>query len=218
VEKEMKKEDLLKLGLDETSATKVAEASTEELKGYIPKARFDEVNDANKQFKTDLAERNTQFEELKKTAGASEDLKKQITDLQAANKTKETEYEGKIKQMQINAALEKDLSKVGITGDVKIKAVKALLDLEKAELDGDSIKGLGDQLKKLQEGEDSKFLFGGSSNNNQGQFKGMKPGVSGEPKTSLDDLNTQYQEALKSGNTAKTIMLKNKIFEEQNKK
>ena len=41
----MKKEDFLKLGLTEELAVKAAEASTEELKGFIPKNRFDEVNE-----------------------------------------------------------------------------------------------------------------------------------------------------------------------------
>ena len=41
----MKKEDLMKIeGMTDDLATKIAEASAEELKGYIPKTRFDEVN------------------------------------------------------------------------------------------------------------------------------------------------------------------------------
>ena len=35
--KTMKKEDLVKLGLDEETAKKVADASAEELKGFIPR-------------------------------------------------------------------------------------------------------------------------------------------------------------------------------------
>jgi hypothetical protein len=174
----MKKEDLVKLGLDETTAAKVADASTEELKGYIPKARFDEVNDANKQFKTDLAERNTQLEELKKTAGASEELKKQIETLQTANTTKEAEFNAKIMQMQIDTALKEQLSGVGVTGDVKVKMVKAILDLEKPEIVEGKIKGLDDQLKKLQEAEETKGMFAAQGKGQQ-TFKGMKPGESG---------------------------------------
>ena len=167
----MKKEDLVKLGLDETLATKVADASVEELKGFIPKARFDEVNDTNKQLKTDLTERNSQLEELKKTSGASEDLKKTIETLQASNTAKETEFNTKIKQIQIDNAVEKAL--LGAKAK-NIKAVKALLDLETAELDGENVKGLEDQLKKLFETEDTKFLFDQTSG--KPNFKGTKPG------------------------------------------
>ncbi len=43
----MKKEDLLKLeGMSEQLAEKIAEQSKEELKEYIPKTRFNEVNEA----------------------------------------------------------------------------------------------------------------------------------------------------------------------------
>lgn len=38
----MRKEDFVKMGIDEETAKKLETASLEELKGYIPKARFDE--------------------------------------------------------------------------------------------------------------------------------------------------------------------------------
>ena len=44
--KTMKKEDFVKLGMDEELAAKCEAASLEELKGFIPKSRFDEVNNA----------------------------------------------------------------------------------------------------------------------------------------------------------------------------
>ena len=44
----MTKEQLLEMGLSEEQADKVLAAHKEELKGYIPKARFDEVNNAKK--------------------------------------------------------------------------------------------------------------------------------------------------------------------------
>ena len=56
------------------------------------------------------------------------------------------------------------------------KAVKALLNLEKAELDADgNVKGLADQIKALQTAEDSKFMFGSSAPT----MKGAKIGESG---------------------------------------
>lgn len=210
----MKKEDLIKLGLDEVVAQKVADASNEELKGFIPKTRFDEVNESKKQLEKDVAARDVQLETLKNSTGDVEVLKKSITDLQTQNSTEKSNYETQMKKFQIDNAVEKALTGAKAKN---IKAVKALLDLEKAELDGEGIKGLSEQLKKLQEGEDSKFLFDIQVAGKQ-QFKGVKPGESGEQRTSIDDLNTQYNEAVKSGNTVKVVMLKNKIFEEQNKK
>ena len=57
--------------------------------------------------------------------------------------------------------------------------MKALLDLDKAELDADgSVKGLADQIKKLASAADSGFMFETKGQNN---FEGFKPGESGDP-------------------------------------
>lgn len=166
----MKKEDFLKLGLTEEQAEKAAQASAEELKGFIPKTRFDEVNDSKKQLETDIKTRDKQLNDLKKVD--AEALQAEIEKLQGENKTAKEKYETDLKQIQINNAVEKALTAAKAKN---ITAVKALLDLEKAELDGDSIKGLESQLKKLQESDDSKFLFD-AENKNTNPFKGTKPG------------------------------------------
>lgn len=173
--KTMKKEDLVKLGLDEETAKKVADASAEELKGFIPKARFDEVNTEKKNLETTLTERNAQLETLKNSTGDVEGMKKQIEQLQADNKTKDEAHASEIKQLKIDSAVAAALTGAKAKN---AKAVKALLDLEKAELDDDgSVKGLADQIKKLTEAEDSKFLF--DTEKKKQTFKGAKPGESG---------------------------------------
>jgi polyhydroxyalkanoate synthesis regulator phasin len=86
--KTMKKEDLVKLGLDEETAKKVADASAEELKGFIPKARFDEVNTEKKNLEAAKATLEGQLESLKNSTGDVEAMKKQIETLQAENKAK----------------------------------------------------------------------------------------------------------------------------------
>lgn len=171
----MKKEDLIKLGLSEEMAQKVAEASAEELKGFIPKSRFDEVNEAKKKLEQDIKTRDEQLEELKKIDAAG--LKAEIEKLQQENKATKEKYEAELRQLRINNAVERAL----IASKAKnIKAVKALLDLENVELDEDgNIKGLDKQIKKLQESEDSSFLFDIQSSNKQ-QLKGFKPGESSD--------------------------------------
>lgn len=47
----VRKEDFIKLGLSEELAIQCAYYSKEELKGYIPKIRFDEVNNEKKKLK-----------------------------------------------------------------------------------------------------------------------------------------------------------------------
>ena len=132
----MKKEELVKLGLEEDMAQKVADSSAEELKGYIPKSRFDEVNEAKKTLENDIRTRDTQLEDLKKSAGDVEGLKSKISELQTANDTAKAEYENKIKQMKIDSAVDMALINAKARN---VKAAKALLNLENAELDGEKV-------------------------------------------------------------------------------
>ena len=104
----MKKEDFLKLGLTEEQATKAAEASAEELKGFIPKSRFDEVNEQKKKLEEDIKTRDKQLEELKKLD--AEGLKVQIEKLQEENKAAKEKYDAELKQIQINNAIDKSTS------------------------------------------------------------------------------------------------------------
>ena len=170
----MKKEDFVKLGIDEETAKKCETASQEELKGFIPKARFDEVNIAKNNAEALVKERDSQLETLKNSTGDVEAMKKQIEDLQADNKAKDEKHAAEIKQLKIDTAVDTAL------GNAKAKnkiAVKALLkDLDKAELaDDGTIKGLAEQLEALQKSDS--YLF--DAKESKKQFKGAAPGESG---------------------------------------
>ncbi|MEJ3717105.1 phage scaffolding protein [Paenibacillus polymyxa] len=168
----MNKEQFVALGLTEELATKAAEASAEELKGFVPKTRFDEVNEAKKQAEKDRDSVGGQLEELKKSAGASEELKTQIEKLQGENKATKDQYEAKLKEMSLNTALKLALN--GQTHDPDI--VASLIDKTKIELDDNgAVKGgLDDQLKGLRDSKS--FLFvPKEEGNTQPTFKGAKP-------------------------------------------
>lgn len=171
----MKKKELLELGLTEELAGKVEASHNEELKGYIPKARFDEVNDEKKTFKEALKERDNQLEELKKSTDV-EGMKKQIGELQAANVKKDEEHAAELKALKIDAAIDAALTAAKAKN---LKAVKALLDLDGADFDKDgNIKGLSEQVKKLSEAEDSGFLFEVADTGKKPPVKGAKPAES----------------------------------------
>ena len=194
----MKKEDLIKLGLDETLADKVAVASTEELKGYVPRERLKEATDAKKAAEDALKERDTQLETLKTSTGDTDALRKQIETLQADNKAKDETHQAEIKALQVNNAVAAALAEAKARNP---KAVQALLNLEKAELDADGkVKGLTEQLTKLKEAEDSKFLFDTGTKFN---LKGAKVGETGNEdgdhkvdisKMSYEELATYMEE------------------------
>lgn len=200
----MNKEKLIEMGLTEELATKVAK----ELDGnYVPKTRFNEVNTELKQAKDQVKERDSQLETLKKSLGDSEELKKQIETLQNENKTKDEAHAAEIKQIRIDAAVDKALSDAKAKN---LKAVKALLDLDKAEFSDDgTVKGLDVQIKTLSEAEDSKFLFDVTNTQNNQNSKGFVPGQKkdGVPGAS-SEYETRLAEARKNGNTLEAIKIK----------
>ena len=170
----MKKEELVKLGLTGEDADKVAKASEEELKGFVPKSRFDEVNEARKHAEDSVKERDKQIEGLKSSAGDAEKLKQQIDELQQANKEKDSNHALEIKKLKIDNAVDSALNAAKAKN---LKAVRALLDLDKAELDENgNVKGLAEQIKKLSEADDSKFMFESSG---KPKMKGAKTGEDG---------------------------------------
>jgi len=149
----MTKEQLIALGLTEEQATKAAGASQEELKTYIPKHRFDEVNEENKTLKTTVKDNATQLESLKTAAGSSEELKTQIATLQAENKKKDDEHQTQLKDLTLTNAI-----KIALAGKVHDEGLAAgLVDKTKLVIDGDKIVGLDEQIKGL--AESKKFLF-----------------------------------------------------------
>lgn len=150
----MTKDELMALGLDSDKAQKVID---DQAKNFVAKSRFNEVNEAKKGLEKQLSDQNKQLEDLKKTAGDNEALNKQIQDLQTANKEAQDKFDAQIRQMRIDHAVEDALNHAKARN---LKAVRALLDLDKAELDEDGhVKGLDKQIKALTDGEDTKFLF-----------------------------------------------------------
>lgn len=144
----LKKEELLELGLTEEQAEKVVNKATEVMKGYIPKARFDEVNNLKNEYQK-------QLEELQKSTANVEELKKQLQQVNEVMKQKEQEYEARIKDLQVDAAI-----KLALTGKVHdVDIVAGLIDKSKLEFDesGNITKGLDEQIQTLK--ETKAFLF-----------------------------------------------------------
>jgi len=150
------KELLKQAGVEEEKIDGIIANINKELpKHFIPKDKYNEVAEAKKQLEADIQERDKQLEILKNAAGNNEELRKQIDELQKANKEAAEEWQKKMSQMQLDFALERALMAAKAKNP---KAVKALLDLEKVKLDGDKLLGLDDQLKEIQKSDP--YLFG----------------------------------------------------------
>lgn len=150
----MKKEEFIKLGVDEKTAEKLEEASKSELSGYIPKSRFDEVNKSEKQLRDTISEYKNQLEELKSASGDNEELKNQIASLQEQNRKNEEEYQSKLKDLQITNAVKIAIGSTAHDSDI----VTGLIDKTKLIISEDGkLTGLSEQLKDLKESKP--FLF-----------------------------------------------------------
>lgn len=116
------------LGLDSETASKVEAVFKEILKdSYIPIARFNEVNESKKKLEETVSDRNKQIEDLGKTQGATDELKKQIEKLQAKNIADQKEWEASIKQMKTDKYIDDLLMENGILDAKYLPAVKAYL-------------------------------------------------------------------------------------------
>ncbi|ERM20334.1 phage scaffolding protein [Brevibacillus laterosporus] len=191
------KELLKNMGLNDEQITKIMGGVEEKYKGYVPKHRFDEVNEAKKQLETDLKDRDKQLTELKKSVGDNEDLKKQIETLQNDNKTKDEQYQAKIKDMQVSTAI-----KLALTGEAHDPdLISGLLDKSKIEIneDGTLKGGLDDQVKALRESK--AFLFVEKPQDKGFQFKGAQPAEgtrnNGDNKGQTDDFGKRLADFAK---------------------
>ncbi|MCY9760920.1 phage scaffolding protein [Paenibacillus alvei] len=171
----MNKEQFIALGFTEEQAEKAAAASQEELKGFVPKSRFDEVNEAKKQAEKDQDTLSGQLEELKKSAEASDGLKQQITTLQAENQNAKDQYESQLKDLKLNNAIS-----AALNGKVhNEKVVTGLINREKLIVGDDGkIVGLEEQLTKLKSSD--AYLFKDDSQQQQTP-PGFRVGGGGNP-------------------------------------
>ena len=169
----MNKEELLKLGLSEEQAEKVLSANAEQLKGFIPKSRFDEVDNTKKQLEKDLKDRDVQLENLKNSSGDVETMKLTIDNLQRDNKVAKDNFEAELAKFKLESAIDTTLLGSNV---INTRAVKALLDMNKIKLDGDVLIGINEQIEALKNAEDSKMLFKVTeTKQKEPNFSGVKP-------------------------------------------
>ncbi len=107
----MKRKFLEDMGLSKEQVDSILDENSQDI--GKAKAELTSVQTELQNAKTEIAglndqlsERDTQLSELKNSTGDVEALKKQISDLQTANKTKENEHKAEMKQLKIDMAVE----------------------------------------------------------------------------------------------------------------
>lgn len=191
----MTKKDFTDLGISEELATKAAEASKKELESYVQKSKYDLAVTEKETLEIQIKEHGKQLEELKKAAKGSEELEKKVKELQDNAAASKAKYEKQINDIQLNHAIDTALKEAKAKN---AKAVRSLLDMENIVLDDGKVKGLDKQIKKLQEAEDSKFLFESVADPKDG-----KPKIGG----SIDNANSSGigNGSADNGNGSKSI-------------
>lgn len=148
----MNKEQLQALGLTDEQISKILDG----FKGFVPPARFNEVNEAKKNAEQQLCERDKQLADLKKSMAGNDDLNQKIENLQAENKAAREKYERDLASYKVSNAIDLALTQHGAKNLI---AAKALINLESIKIDGDNITGIDEQIKKLESDKDTSFLF-----------------------------------------------------------
>lgn len=181
----MTKEELKALGLTDEQAAKIAEDYE---KNYVDKSKLAERDEELKTAKEESKTVKSELEKLKKDHKDNAELVKQLEEMKAAGEAREKEHAEKLEQMQFDALLEKTLvgSKAKNTA-----AVKALLDTSTLKRDGETIKGLDDQLKKIKESD--AYLFEEAK---APQIDGLKPPSSAGAQGETLTIAQQFEKAL----------------------
>ena len=152
----MKRDFLRGLGIEDKE---IIDKILDENSADIGKAKgeFEALKTQVSELTSQLNDKDKQLEDLENIKKEKEALTTKVTELEEANKTTVTDWEGKY------TALEKTHAIEGGIRDAKgknIKAITALLDLEKiTKVDG-KWTGIAEQLEGLVKDEASAMLFG----------------------------------------------------------
>ena len=111
--------------------------------------------------KNQLSAKDEEITTLKTKADSVDGLNQQISQLTADKAQLTSDLNTKVASLQKSYAIE---SGVRDAKAKNVKAVVALLDMEKISFADGNLNGLTEQLETLQKGEDTSFLFNGESN------------------------------------------------------
>ena len=165
----MTKEQLQALNLTDEQINAIIEDYG---KNYVSKTQFNEKNDAYKQAKQEIENLTADINNLSEANKANEALQSQIKELQDAATQREADYNENIKNMKIDTAITKALSKSGAMNET---ILTGLLDRTKIAIGEDNtITGIQEQIVALKESDP--YLF------KQDSIKGVVPGDA-TPKT-----------------------------------
>jgi chromosome segregation ATPase len=156
----MKREFLKNLGIEDKD---IIDRILDENSADIGRAKgaTDELKSQITQLQTQLNDRTNEFNTLKDSTKDYDSLKSQVNQLVNDNNNLKNEISTKVNQLQKTHAIE---SSVREAKAKNVKAVMALLDMDKISYENGELKGISDQLDALTKSEDTSFMFGETNN------------------------------------------------------
>lgn len=147
-----------------------------------------------------LTDRDNQLKDLKSKSTNNEELTKKIEELQTANATAKSNYEKTVADMKRDYAVNNGIRDAKAKN---VKAVRALLDMDKIKMDGENVIGLKDQIDALAKSD--AYLFDSTEPTPPNVGGGFVPGVGS--KGGENGTPASFTEAI-SGSLAKLGIVK----------
>ena len=155
----MRREFLKNLGIEDKN---IIDQILDENSADIGRAKgeLDTYKSKVTDLETKLASKDSEISTLKTKVGDTDSLNAQITQLTAEKNELTTKLNTEVSKLQKEHAVE---SGIRDAKGKNIKAIKALLDMDKITYENNELSGLTEQLQTLASAEDSSMLFGASN-------------------------------------------------------
>lgn len=144
------------------------------------KGELQTYKDKVTELETEIKTKDGKITDLESKVGKVTELEDKVTQLEADKTKLQGDLDTKVTALQKTHAIENGVRDAKAKN---VKAVMALLDLDKITFTEGKLEGLSNQLETLTKGEDTSFLFGDAKGNPAGTQPGNPPGSGGNPPT-----------------------------------
>lgn len=189
------REELKNLGLEgDAIETVMTELGKEKTAAQDLQHKLDDANSDKETLATQIKERDDKIASLGETAGASEKLKEQVSQLQNSIKEKDDAHASELAKNKLDSAVKLALVEANVHDP---NDVISQIDLETIKLEDGKVKGLDEQIKNVK--ENKPYLFKEEAEQTKPGIKAFKKGNasgSGAEVKSLNDLTLEEQNKL----------------------
>ena len=168
----MKRDFLEGLGLEKDVVNKILDENSRDIGREKQKA--DQAKEDLAAAQKSLADRDKDIEELKKSSGDAEGIRKQLEELQGKYTKETAEYKAQLAQRDYQTAIDKAIADSGVKFSSKSaeKAFRAGIGDSKLEMKDGALDGFDKYLEKAKSEDPSAFVKAGARVDTQGSLEG----------------------------------------------